>query len=180
MHSEVIFFSAKLIGALLTIAGCAGIGIYKSREITGRIFELKEMKRLLLMLRGEIRYTATPIPEAMAKIAGRCRGQFQAFFSSVEAELYEKSGEALGVIWGENIERHFGKSNFCEKDIELLKEIGENLGYLDKQMQLSTMDLYIENMNVQIKALENAAPSRKRVYQCLGAFAGILAVILLI
>lgn len=180
MNLEVIFFSAKCIGAALVVVGCVGAGFFKSAEVTGRIEELKEMHRLMLLLRGEIGYLAQPMPEAMAKAAGRCRGKYRLFFEDMEHQLYEKSGESFAEIWRHCVDKYFSGGSMKDEDLKLLCNIGENMGFMDKQTQVSALDLYMENLKISIQYLTETAAAKQRVYKCVGAFSGLLAVILLI
>lgn len=180
MNLELICFIIKLFGAVLIIAGCSGFGFYKSNQITERLTRLKELYRLLILLRGEIQYAATPVPEAMYKISGHTDGIFKKFFESVSGQLYVRSGETLSEVWRQQSDIFFGESALKPEDIRLLKEIGDNLGYSDKKTQVSAMELCMNNLSLSIGTLEQNAPQRKRLCQCLGIFAGLLSVILLV
>lgn len=180
MHSEAIFFFVKGLGCLLIVAGSTGIGIYKAGEMTKRIEALKELQRLFLILKNEIRYMVTPVPDAMGHVADRCSGDYSQFFRSVELALYEKNGRSLGDIWQENVNEHLDKGILKEQDIRLICEIGSNIGYLDKEMQLSAMELYMGNLETMIEYLTIHTPGKKRVQKCLWAFGGFLLVIILI
>ena len=63
----------KGIGALLILASAAGIGVSFGNDLKGRCMELRMLKQMIYMLRGEIKYTKTPLPEAYASIAVRMR-----------------------------------------------------------------------------------------------------------
>ena len=51
----------KGIGALLILASATGIGASFSRDLKGRCMELRMLKQMIYMLRGEIKYTKTPL-----------------------------------------------------------------------------------------------------------------------
>lgn len=180
MNSEVIFLLLKMVGALLVITGCVGIGFYKCTEIAGRIEELKEIYRLILMIKSEIDYLAWPLAEAMGKAAGCCKERFRLFFEMIERRLYEKNGETFSEIWADSVYGCFSDSYMKDADLRLLCNIGEHLGLTDKQTQVSALELYMENLKATISHLESTSAQKQRVYKCISAFSGLMAVILLI
>lgn len=54
------------------------------------------------------------------------------------------------------------------------------LGYLDLEMQLSSIDLYLEQLEISIREAESSIGSKQKLYQSLGVAGGIFLVILLI
>ena len=180
MRLEVIFFLIRAVGAAFVVVGCVGIGFFKSSEITGRITVLKEMHRLLLILKGEISYLAQPVPEAAAQAALRSSGRFRQFFQEIADRLYDKNGETFAKIWCSCIDLYFGDCCLKEEDFRLLYNIGENIGFLDRQTQVQALELYMENLKTNILYLSETAAAKPRVYKCMGAFFGLMAVILLI
>ena len=77
----------KIIGCMLVIASSAGMGFYFSGEIKSRIEDLKELKKLIGLLRGDIRYASTPLPEAISAMARRSSGHFEVFLKNVSGKL---------------------------------------------------------------------------------------------
>ena len=52
----------KSVGVLLIIFSCAGLGFGQSLRLTGRLGTLEMMKRMIVLLRGEIRFgNASPL-----------------------------------------------------------------------------------------------------------------------
>ena len=148
----------KTAGAFLSLLASTGIGVSFSMDLKKRCEELRILKRLAAMLRGEIRYAKTPLPEAFVRIAQRLSEPFQGFLEEVAEEQTRLTGA----------------------DRERLKTLGEVLGYLDREMQLAAIDLYLEQLDCGIaEALEDRG-SKERLYRSLGVAGGIFLVILLI
>lgn len=61
----------KLVGACLIMVSAAGIGVSFSTDLKRRCQELRILKQLAYMLRGEIKFTKTPLPEAFSHISVR-------------------------------------------------------------------------------------------------------------
>ena len=54
----------KAVGILCILAGSTGLGMSMARELELRIEELLQLQKLMLRLRGEIRYMHRTLPEA--------------------------------------------------------------------------------------------------------------------
>ena len=52
----------KILGAILTISSCSALGFYFSNELNVRVKQLRELKKYVMVLRGDIRYGGTPLP----------------------------------------------------------------------------------------------------------------------
>ena len=89
----------KGIGALLILASATGIGASFSRDLKGRCMELRMLKQMIYMLRGEIKYTKTPLPEAFSSIAVRMKEPFGSFLEELADRMGKSEGEGLGELW---------------------------------------------------------------------------------
>lgn len=170
----------KAIGAVLVIASCSAIGLQKSGDLKMRMKQLVMLKRMLLMLKGEIRYAKTPLPEAFDNIGKRIGNCFGGFLTGLAEKLTEQSGQPFRELWKQAIDDKLTETNLAKEDKEQLKKMGEDLGYLDSDMQINTIDLQVEQLELQLQRLEKGISGKTRVYNCLGIFCGILIAILLL
>ena len=95
-------------------------------------------------------------------------------------QIEEKAGATFFELWTESIDRCLIKSQLKNKDKEELKAIGMQMGYLDEQMQLGTIDLYLEQLSFVIQKTREELVMKKRLCNCLGVMGGIFLVIILI
>ncbi|MGF7143444.1 stage III sporulation protein AB [Anaerotaenia torta] len=170
----------KGIGCVMVILSSAGIGFYFSSEMKSRIEDLKELKKLIGLLKGDIRYGNTPLPEAISAIAGRYRGSFRSFFCRTSARLMELSGQTFTEIWKNAVEQELVKTSLSKKDRLALISFGENLGYLDKDMQMNTFELYLSQLEEEIGELTRTVKERSYLYNSLGIMAGVFISIVMI
>lgn len=170
----------RLLGAVLVIAFSTGYGFTMGVEVKQRLEELRALKKLVLMLRGEIKYAKAPLPEAFQNMGGRLKEPFQSWCNRMSEELFSLSGKNFLEIWEKHIKEDLGKSRLKKEDLKLLASLGEQIGYLDVQMQLNNIDLYVEQLEVEIRQAKAEAAKKVRIYQCLGTMAGILFVIFMI
>lgn len=80
----------KAAGLFLLFSACLSFGFGKSHALKKRLEFLRELKKALLLLSGEIRCAKTPLPDAFRKIGGKLREPLRGFFQSVAKELEGK------------------------------------------------------------------------------------------
>ena len=170
----------KAAGACLVVAAAAGIGVSFSADLKKRCSELRMLKQMIYMLRGEIKYTKTPLPEAFSHIAVRLPEPFSLFLNGTAERMRRMEGETLGEIWRDQIKKDLAASHLSRQDKEQLATLGEILGYLDLEMQLSAVDLYLEQLESGIRQAQEDAGEKRKLYQTLGVAGGIFLVILLL
>lgn len=170
----------KLVGACLVILSSTGIGLYFSSITRGRLQDLKDLKKNMFSLRGDIQYGNTPLPDAMEGLAQRCNDNFTLLFSSVANELKNRGGCTFSVIWDKGIEEHLKQSYLSVNDRRQLTKLGDTLGYLDKDMQTKNIDLYIEQLDVELDEAITTMKEKTRLYNMLGVLFGIFITIVMI
>lgn len=170
----------KIIGCVLIIISSTGIGFYFSSDMKCRIEELREWKKLVCLLRGDIRYASTPLPEAICSISRRHKGSFHGFLNYIGNRLQELSGESLAVVWKSAVEKELLHTSLSKKDKMQLIYFGENLGYLDKDMQMNTLELYLAQLDEEISDLNRTVKEKAYLYNSMGIMAGIFISIIMI
>lgn len=170
----------KIIGCSLIILSSAGMGFFFSNEMRRRVDELRELRKLVLLLRGDIRYGNTPLPEAVSAIARRHQGCFEAFFGKVSAGLNELSGLTFQEIWKDAVEKELVNTSLSKRDKQQLMQFGENLGYLDKEMQMNTLDLFLSQLEEETNELSKTVKEKSYLYNSLGIMAGIFISIIML
>lgn len=170
----------KVVGCILIILSSTLMGFYFSNELKSRINDMKELRKLIVLLRGDIRYGSTPLPEAISAIARRHEGNFKRFFTKVSEKLNERSGDTFSQIWKEAVEKELFTTSLSKKDKYQLIQFGENLGYLDKEMQMNTLDLFLNQLEEEIQEVSKTAKDKAYLYNTLGIMAGIFISIILV
>ena len=170
----------KRAGAVLILLSATGLGLSYSLDLKKRCMELRLLKQLIYLLRGELKYTRTPLPEAFSHMAERMREPFSSFLRSLEREMGKLGGKPFGELWREQIDCGLAGTSLQKEDKEQLKALGEVLGYLDLEMQLGSLELYLEQLEVSILEAREAIRTRQKLYQSLGVAGGIFLILLLL
>ena len=71
-------------------------------------------------------------------------------------------------------------TSLSKRDKYQLIQFGENLGYLDKEMQMNTLDLFLAQMEEEIYELSKTVKEKTYLYNSLGIMAGIFISIIMI
>lgn len=170
----------KIIGCILVIlSGYLG-GFYFSNCCKIRLEQLYELKRIVQILEGEIRYKKTALPEAFLSISKRTKTPFSNFFCSVGKELLANRKITMAEIWEEKLDKLFLESKLTKNDKGSLIQLGNSLGYLDGKSQFDSLKLYTEQLEEEIKRSQEELYKKGKVYQCLGISSGILLVLIFI
>lgn len=170
----------KIIGTVLVIFACAALGYGKSAGISARLFLLREIEKMLLLLMGEITYRKETLPEAMLCVSGKVQEPLHVFLRETAKMAQKYQGERFAGIFRENAEKYLKNSDLTQKDFEEFVQLGEYLGYLDADMQKNTSQWYLQQLKTEIEALAGEIPAKKKLYQSLGILSGIFLAILLL
>lgn len=125
----------KVLGSLIVIFAGIGFGFHKAAKEQRRLEQGIAIKRMLYLLQGEIRYGFTPLPEAVLKISTKTEKEYQPFLKNVAKQLETHSEESFAKVWQQAAEKKLKQVIYEPKFYEILKNMGETIGYLDQQMQ---------------------------------------------
>ena len=161
------------------MVGSICVGIWFRLQYLQRLHTLKEMQRGVSLLKGEIEYGRTPLPEACLAVSRRIRGSGQIFFRLMSKSL-EKGGGTVEEIWHQTMKDAFECRQLGQRDYEELGRLGNTLGYLDVEMQVRTMELCMRRLEESISAYEKERKNQTRLYPLVGTFFGFLLCLVLI
>lgn len=176
--SETFFL--KFIGSLIVIISSTCIGIKASDKLNVQLELLRKMKQLVILLSGEIKYNNSYLGQAFLNVSNRICEPYKGLMIQVAETLNEDTGETFAEIWKKSVEERLSKTELSKKHILKLQELGDTLGFLDKEMQISNFDLFIERLNCEIEDSVQRNKENCKLYKSLGVLSGIAIVILTI
>lgn len=169
----------RLAGIGMIAAQVLALGFWYSLNTRKRIKNLHLMQTVLHMLKGEIGFTGRILEEAFEDISRRVGEPFGHFFESVSKQLQEQDGVGLMQIW-ENSETTLRGSGLKEEDLELFRKLGGELGFLDVDMQLQTLELLEVQVSECVKRLERNCESSCKMYQSLGILGALTVIVVML
>ena len=173
-------YDGKLVGAVLIIFASAGLGYLKSRELMLHEKNLEEFLQVILCLKGEIRCGNSSLSDALRDTACRCRGRYEEFLERVAACIEANTEEKLSIIFQNCTENYLTDLKLDEDERRKISLLGEKLCYLDLEMQVSTIQIYVRRLKLRMEQTEKESHERLRMYPVIGAFSGVLICLLLV
>jgi len=105
---------------------------------------------------------------------------FSSFLERTAEEMAHLDGRPFAELWQDQIRRQLSGTHLKREDKEQLCTLGEVLGYLDLEMQLSAIELYLEQLELGIRNAQETMAAKQKLYQSLGVAGGAFLVILLV
>ena len=170
----------KFCGILLIILSGSGMGFRAAYNMRLRLEQLKQLKKAFLLLKGEIRYSHQPMNVALLTVAGKMEEPVSGIFRETAEQLEKFDGRLMYDIWCETLKEHREEFMLTNRQMDFLEDIGNTLGYLDKEMQMNHFDLLLEQMNQEIEEEEKNMKDSTRLYRCLGVMGSILVTLILV
>ncbi len=167
----------KVFGACLVFLGCGGIGIYMAVRSHVRIRIIRELEQVLQYLYGEIEYAAPDMAELMERLSVR-KGFFSYFFERMRERILSHQGLRFQDYWKEEMKNIKEMETLSSSDRELLIQIGENLGNLDRMTQLRTLELFEKRLSEIRSKAEKEYYGKARISIVVWATGGIFLVLL--
>ena len=169
----------KIIGSMIVVVASTGLGMYMSNICSLEIKQLKEFKKIIMHLKGEISYGNTSLPDAIKVIAKKEDGVFKDFLNGLDIELNTLQGVRFRCIWEKAVEDTLNKTCISLKNREMIKGLGRELGYMDKHTQLGCLDVFLYEIDEEIKDKMLAVKDKVRIYNVTGVLFGVFVVIIL-
>lgn len=168
----------KGVAAVLVISGTSGVGISFYQEQKNRLYHLKYMKYIMVLIQNEIAYRRASFPEICQSIVNRMEKPYVAFFTVINKELSAKDGKTFGEIW-----RNAGKQleeikSISKAEREQFLSFPTENGYQDGEMQIREMESKICEWETSIQRLEKKIENNSKLYLYVGIMSGLLCTIL--
>lgn len=174
-----MYIFMKIMGSVLVLGGCGCCGWYLAYLARKRIEILQELQQAMLIIAGEIAYAAEDMEQILWQTGNRME-YFSTFFMEISRGLHQREGQSLYQIWSQKMEKENFWKWLKEEDLLFLEELGRNLGNLDRQTQLHTLQVMDSRLEERIKRARDEYGNRARVYRVVGIAAGTFVVVLLL
>ncbi len=170
----------KLMLSVLIIGGCTLLGNIYAGIYGERVKLLNHLLSTLQMLETEIVYGGTPLPLLLPRIAAKSKAEIAELLIAVADILQLKEGDTFAEAWRKAIEANSKSSALHRDDLELLINLGNNLGTSDRENQVKHIRLAMEDVKRNHATAVAQQQKNAGLYKHLGLLAGITIVIILI
>lgn len=169
----------KLLGAVLILLACSGLGIMAGERIAARPRQLQKLRNDLLLLEMDINYAATPLPEALSKLVQTSDRLVRQLWEGTLNYLVSGEGLTAEEAWHRSLTGFSSQSALQEKDLAVLRDFGAGLGTTNRREQLKKFKLVQEQLAVLAAQAEETRQKTERIYRTMGVLTGIALIILL-
>jgi len=156
------------------------MGFYMVDRMKRHIKELEQVKKQLIFMEGEIRVGFRPVKDIFAQLEQRTEGNWKSFYSFVQTNMEKEKQWSLDRIWMEGIRETLKTSLLNQNEKRAWRELGENLGYLDKEMQIALLNICEEHFEEYRLQAEDYLKGNAKIYQTLGIMGGIFLTIIFV
>jgi stage III sporulation protein AB len=170
----------KVLGAVLVCLSSSLAGYELAGALTARVRTLRALLVGLQNLETEIHYGATPLPEALREVAGRCGPPTAALFEAAARYLREPEGYTAAEAWEKAVEGWRGEVCLRTGEAAILNGLGTCLGRSDREDQVKHLRLAREQLALCLARTEEEAARGVRLWIYLGLTAGPALVLLLL
>ena len=164
----------KILGSIMVIAALSGIGFCFADGLKKKLELMEAIKATAYLMHGNIKYANATLPEALLSVAGKHKGILKEFLCDIIGTVEENDGESFMVIWNGAIDKIFPDN---PEESGLLRRLGEIFMYTDRRMQLSGIELFMEQIDAEITELSHELKPNCYLYKTMGILAGIFVVI---
>lgn len=169
----------KILGSVLVTVSCSGLGLWKAGQWKEHRKLLEQIRKMILLLKGEILYAHAPLGEALEHVGRKSEGVPAKLFCRVAERIGQQDGELFYDLWKEAIDSHRKELLLTEKECEEFKALGEHLGYLDLGMQERTIELYLEQLELSLDFYREHERERVKLCTSLGVMGGLFLSIIM-
>ncbi len=165
--SEVVLFF-KIVGSVLILFSGSALGVSIGGDLARRLRELYELKKLFYIIKSEIAYGGFAIYEVFENASQKTIQQYQAWLIYIKKETYDCSEKLFSEIWSESVERYLNATALNKSDKQELLELGVNFGTIDKEQQMTMIELYLQKLENSILELQQDLKNKGRLYSAIG------------
>ena len=167
----------RIIGALLIVVGCSGVGFLASAMYKKEVAALKTFLESLDMMESELRYRKTPLPELCRYIAAVQNGSVKAFYLSLAREFQQLSQPDAEACVAMALEK---TSQMPQQTKDMVQMLGHSLGKFDVEGQIIGIQSVRSEAQLRLSRLCADQEQRLKSYRTLGVCAGAARAILFI
>lgn len=104
----------KLTGSLLVTCSCGALGMWKAGQWKEHLRMLEQLRKMIVMLKGEILYAHAPLGEAFGHVGKKSEGLLAELFVDVAGRIELQQGNYF-IQFGKGKFRRKKKTCFCQR-----------------------------------------------------------------
>lgn len=168
----------KLLGSVMLLCGCIGIGWLRVNQMDKRIKTLQTLICGLEVMERELSFRMPLLEEILCVAARSTEGQTGRFLSVCVDELNKDLSKPFYEIWNRAIHEHL--TALKKSDLDPVIALGSILGRYDEEEQRKAIVQACGGLKLLHSNAVAERGGQSKMYKVLGTTAGALLVILLL
>ena len=168
----------RMIGYLLIMTGCSGLGIWYSMQFRQQHRKLQVMCRILELFMGQIRYGRSTLPECCLQLSQRVDEPYKSCFYEIYRDAFKDEGTAFGHLCEKTLTEGLKKLIVAKEHKELFILGFTKVGFEEDRMQIRNIEQIKDELEDELNNLSRENASKCRLAISLGAMSGLLLVIM--
>lgn len=170
----------KSISLILISTPIILFGFYQSYKDLYRQKDLQELYKGFNILKNEINYTYRTIEDSFDSISNKINKPINKIFSTISEHLKSDSDYSFEEIFYNCIFDMKDKTYLSNQDIEELIDLSKTINHLDNTAIITSINIFLNYLDMQIKELEEISKKNKKTYQALTILSSMLLIIILL
>ena len=170
----------RFVGSVLILSATTWSGILYGREQQMYLDNMLYLRHIIQMIKSELAYTNLPLSDIFRRIAVRVRQPFRKWLYSLERQIEKRDEKDFCIIWETELDRCLSQLSLKKQHKTELRELGDYIGKMDRISEEKNLEMYLDNLELEIKKMRNEISNKKRLGKCIGVMSGLFLVILLI
>jgi stage III sporulation protein AB len=164
------------MGALLVLFAGTMIGYLQGARFAARPRQIRQLTHALQRLETEIQYGQTPLPEAIARLAGIVQPLVSPLFAEISRSLDHIAGLTVRECWERTLQEGWGATAMKKPELDAMLRLGATLGGSGRDDQVKHIKLAM----LQLQAEESSARDDQQRYEKMSRSLGVLGAALLV
>ena len=118
----------RTVGLCVIVISGVGCGFAMSNELGRRKKMMEMILRMIILLRGEIRYGNKSLYDAFTGASGKLEGKYREFFILTAQKMKEKTGDSFGTIFRESAGKCLDLDCLLQEERDRFYSLGDQLG----------------------------------------------------
>lgn len=172
-------YMMKIVGAILILCGCCGLGRKVVSGYRDRVDALQELCNILELMAGEIHYERSSLPQCCERVAPHLHPPFSATFRRISERMKENQGVSFAGVFRQETADALKQRPLRRVDREKFWEFTETTGFADSDMQVRALRRSVEHLKEEKQKLLDEEKEKGRVVRGLSIMSGLLIVLIL-
>ncbi|MEG1505793.1 MAG: stage III sporulation protein AB [Lachnospiraceae bacterium] len=170
----------KIAGMILILASTSSMGFMAGMDAQKHLDELLYIRQFLRLMGGEIKCRKQPLAETFSHMSSHLREPYRQWILQLSKSLLARECISFSEMWDKSVRKELADIRLTKKEKDGFAAFGGQIGYLDTEMQLGMIDLYLEQLERDADKIRRELFAKKRLYHCLGIMSGVFLCVLFV